>query len=192
VGFIIPTGNLGNAVAALWAKRIGMPIGPVVLALNSNRGLADFVSTGKFTPSETIPTLANAMDVGNPSNLERLRDLYPDIDSVRQSIRAGFVLDQEIESEIRSSERDWGKLICPHTATAAVVRKRMDAEAGGEQEWALVSTAHPAKFETIVEPLIGHSVSVPPALAEVLKKRWVHDEISADYGALISTLVVSV
>ena len=184
-GFVIPSGNLGNALAALWAKRIGFPIGPVVLALNANRVIADFLASGVFSPAPTRATLANAMDVGNPSNLERLRALYPEISKLREDVRAESVSDDEIRQEIRRSEKEWGQVLCQHTATAAVVRKRVSADATlGDRDWVLVSTAHPAKFESVVEPLIGHTVEVPAALAEILNRPARCVSIRPNYGAL--------
>ena len=75
--FIVPSGNLGNAVACLWARRMGLPIGDVVLAHNANRGVPDYLASGDWQPRPSLATLASAMDVGNPSNLERLRALFP-------------------------------------------------------------------------------------------------------------------
>lgn len=185
-GFIIPTGNLGNALAALWAKKIGMPIGPIVLALNANRGLVDYLANGSFAPNATISTLANAMDVGNPSNLERLRGLAPDVSFLRKEVRAESVGDAEIRAEIRGSEAEWGQALCPHTATAAVARKRLGT--GSDAEWILVATAHPAKFEAIVEPLIGHTLPIPSALAEILRRPAVKTAIPATLSALLVEL----
>jgi threonine synthase len=188
-GLIIPSGNLGNALAALWAKRMGFPIGPVILALNETRGVADFLSSGVFTPAPTRATLANAMDVGNPSNLERLRALFPDVARLRAEVRADWVSDEEIRQEIRESEARWGAALCPHSATAAVLRRRFSAEPGFDaREWILVATAHPAKFDSVVEPLVGHPLEVPPALAAILKRPAVSIPIAPTYGALRAVL----
>jgi threonine synthase len=166
-GFIIPSGNLGNSLAALWAKRLGFPIGKIALALNANFTVSRFLKTGIFSPEPTRATLANAMDVGNPSNLERLRHLYPEMNGLRADVSADSVTDEEIHREIALSEAEWGQALCPHTATAAVSRKRLPS---GANPWVLVATAHPAKFESIVEPLVGHSIEVPPALAAILSR----------------------
>jgi threonine synthase len=182
-GFIIPTGNLGNALAAFWAKKIGLPLGPIVFALNANRGIADYVAGREFGDAKTVATLANAMDVGSPSNLERLRNLAPEL----KAMRAESVSDEEIRAEIRSSEKEWGQPLCPHTATAAVARKRI-GENSGTREWILVSTAHPAKFESIVEPLIGHAIEVPAALAEILRRPAEKTEIAPRYADLLREL----
>ena len=75
--YIIPAGNLGNAFAAVWARALGFPIARIILAHNANRTVPDFLETGVWQPRPSIATLASAMDVGNPSNMERMRALYP-------------------------------------------------------------------------------------------------------------------
>jgi threonine synthase len=106
------------------------------------------------------------MDVGNPSNMERLRSLYPEIDQVRGQVTACSVTDAEIRTTIKRDAVELGQVWCPHTATAAHVYRQLQPQSG--THWVLVSTAHPAKFNDIVEPLIGHELPVPPALAALL------------------------
>lgn len=166
--FIIPTGNLGNALACVWAREVGLPIGEIVLASNANVTVPDFLRTGEWLPRPSVATLASAMDVGNPSNMERLRWLYPDWSELRRRVTAQSVSDDEIRSTIRGDHVELGQTWCPHTATAACVYRRLDARRAAER-WVLVATAHPAKFNDIVEPLIGGAVPVPPALAALLE-----------------------
>ena len=85
--FIIPSGNLGNSVACVCARKLGLPIGRIVLAHNANRTVPDFLATGEWRPRASVPTLASAMDVGTPSNLERLRALFPDLEAVRGAVQ---------------------------------------------------------------------------------------------------------
>jgi threonine synthase len=164
-GFIIPSGNLGNATAAFWTARLGLPIREIVLATNANDTLTRFLARGPWDPRPTIATLASAMDVGNPSNMERLIDLYGGPENARQALRASLVTDAEIRRAIAEGLERWGEVWDPHTATAAVVRDRL-----ATPDWVLVSTAHPAKFEGIVEPLIGRPVAIPVALGELLQR----------------------
>jgi threonine synthase len=181
-GFIVPTGNLGNAVAALWAKRIGFPIAQVVLATNANRPITEYFASGQWQPHPTVATLANAMDVGNPSNIERLRHLYPDFKDLTRDVHTLSVTDEQIRDTIRRGPKEWGEIWCPHTATAVVARERLQQTSkngGFASDWILVATAHPAKFETIVEPLIGKLVEIPPALAALLDREPVFTEIEA-------------
>jgi threonine synthase len=172
--FIIPSGNLGNAVAALWAKKMGFPIGQIVMATNANRAVPDYLQSGIITPHETISTLANAMDVGKPSNLERAIHLYPQIQDFRNDVSAISVSDEEIRNTIKKAAKE-GKVFCPHTATAVQVRESIPSD-----HWIVVATAHPAKFETIVEPLIGKKVEVPAVLTALLNKKSIYTEIGTN------------
>lgn len=180
---IVPTGNLGNAVAALWAKRVGFPIGRVVLATNANRTLIDYFENGRYEIRPAIPTLANAMDVSAPSNFERLQHLYPDLHFLKQDVTVVSVTDDEIREVIRADARDCNQTWCPHTATAVVAKRKTQTEHA-----ILCATAHPAKFETIVEPLIGKTIEVPPRLASTLRGESHSQDLPADYAAFVSAL----
>ena len=169
-GFIIPTGNLGNAFACIMAREMGLPIGPVILATNANRTIADYFETLQWLPRASLQTLASAMDVGDPSNMERLRHLVGDADVLREQIGVLSVTDEQIEASIRQDFRDFGFATCPHTATATHTWRQLEPELADRHDWILVATAHPAKFETIVEPLIGTAVPVPSELAALLSR----------------------
>src|SRR4051812_44638175 len=147
--FIIPSGNLGNSVACVWARRVGLPIGRIVLAHNSNRTVPDFLASGTWLPRASIPTLASAMDVGTPSNMERLRALFPDIDTVRDAVRAESVEDSAIRARITRDFREYGKTWCPHTAIAAEVYARLPAGERAATRWAIVATAHPDRKSVV-------------------------------------------
>ncbi|MGN6521158.1 MAG: pyridoxal-phosphate dependent enzyme, partial [Dokdonella sp.] len=184
--FIVPTGNLGNAFAAILARACGLPIGDILLATNANRTLPDFFAGTDYTPRASVATLANAMDVGAPSNFERLRWLYPDDADLRRAVTAEAVDDATIRATLRAyAER--GLVVCPHTATALHVLDRRRA-AGDHADAIVVATAHPAKFDTIVEPLLGHPVDVPPALAAVLARPAHAQPIRAAYAKLCAVL----
>ena len=169
LNFVVPTGNLGNALACLLARRMGLPIGELVLASNANTVLPDFFAGGDYAPQPSIATLANAMDVGAPSNFERLRFLYPDDGELRATLRAEAVSDEQIRAAIVRTRETRGHVVCPHTACAAEVLDRLRAR-GEQGDWAAVATAHPAKFPEVVEPLLGGSVPAPPALAAMLAR----------------------
>lgn len=169
-GFVIPTGNLGNAVACIMSREMGLPIGPVVLATNANRSIPDYFESLKWSPRPSVQTLALAMDVGNPSNMERLRSLLGDAEVLRERLHVISVDDEMIEDEIRRCFREFGFAICPHTATACYAWRHMDPALRDISHWILLATAHPAKFETIVEPLIACDVPLPPELAETLAR----------------------
>jgi len=187
LNFVVPTGNLGNALACILARAIGLPIGEIVLATNANATLSEFFDGGDYHPRAGIGTLANAMDIGAPSNFERLRWLYPDDAGLRAAFTAIRIDDDAIRETIGRRYRQHGEILCPHTACAVnaleQVRKR-----GAEGDWAAVATANAAKFDTVVEPLISKQVPMPPALAELLDSPSHAEALDADYAALLKRL----
>ena len=183
-GFVVPSGNLGNVVACLWARTMGLPIGPIELAHNANLAVPEYLRTGDWRPRPSVSTLASAMDVGNPSNMERLRSLYPEWHELARQVRAHSVTDEQIRERIVVDFRRLGECWCPHTATAAHVYAGLDHAARRDHHWVLVATAHPAKFNEVIEPLIGEEVPVPPALGELLQLPSRFDEIASDLDSL--------
>jgi len=181
-GVIVPSGNLGNVLAALYARECGLPLGEIVLATNANRPVTHYVETGDWTAFETEQTLATAMDVGNPSNMERILYHWPEVEGLREAITAERVGDEAIERQIQRGPDVWGEVWCPHTATAVEARERLDPD--DERPWILVATAHPAKFPEVVEPRIGREVPIPDALAEVMARSSPAPEISPSLDAL--------
>ncbi len=186
-GFIIPTGNLGNALACVMVRAMGLPVGDIVLATNANRTLADYFSGNNYAPRASIATLANAMDVGAPSNFERLTWVYPEASDLRNALRAEWVDDDAIGAMITRAPSTHGIVAGPHTACALVALERL-RQAGNQDDWIAVATAHPAKFDSIVEPRIHRSVEVPPALAELLTRPKRVIPLPNDYGALCLAL----
>ena len=169
-GFIIPTGNLGNAFACIMAREMGLPIGPIILATNANRTIPDYFESLEWLPRASLQTLASAMDVGDPSNMERLRKLIGEADVLRDQLGVTSVSDDEIRAAICQDFTDFGFATCPHTATATHTWRELAPGLAKQHDWILVATAHPAKFETIVEPLIGERVPVPAELEEILSR----------------------
>ena len=194
--FIIPSGNLGNSVACVFAKQLGLPIGRIVLAHNANRAVPDFLQSGEWKPRPGVPTLASAMDVGTPSNMERLRALFPGIEALRSAVRAESVTDAEIQKRVAADYNQYGKVWCPHTATAAEVYARMKREEQGNSlsggRWILVATAHPAKFREIVEPLIGQRIEMPESLAKLFSRPVSSVDLQPELAALAGALNTTV
>ncbi len=178
--FVIPTGNLGNAFACLLARECGLPIERIVLATNANRVLADYVATGIYSPQPSLATLANAMDVGAPSNVERLRHRFPE---VAKAVSADWVDDETIRETIKASP----EAICPHTACGVAVLKRLRSQ-GVKGPFVVAATAHPAKFDSIVEPLVGRAIPVPPALAELLARPAKAQPLAPNLAALADAI----
>jgi threonine synthase len=147
-----PSGNFGNLTAGLMAKRAGLPIARFVAATNVNDEVPAYLATGRFEPRASIHTIANAMDVGNPSNFERMTWLYGgDVDAMRRDIVGSRHDDDEVRATIRRVYQERGYLLDPHSAIAYLGLKAHAHGAPG----IFLATAHPAKFIEIVGPITG-------------------------------------
>jgi threonine synthase len=171
--FSTPSGNFGNLTAGLMAKRAGLPIGRFVAATNVNDVVPVYLETGRFEPRPSQATLSNAMDVGHPSNFDRMLWLYgSDLEAMRRDVVGCRFSDDDVRATIRRVYEERGYLLDPHSAIAymgligEVGRVGQVGQAG--RVGVFLSTAHPAKFAEIVEPIIGRPVEKPPALAEAL------------------------
>jgi threonine synthase len=181
--FVVPSGNLGNLCAGLIAARAGMPVSGFTAAVNANRGFADFLQGADFEPHQAVSTTSNAMDVGAPSNLERIRWLYGgDDDALRQDVEGVSVSDRDVSACIRRVHDDTGYVLDPHTAVAFEAASRHHA--APDAPVVVLATAHPAKFPTVVEAAIGRKVVVPPSLENTRHRAEVMQEIGPSLDAL--------
>jgi len=187
-GFIVPSGNLGNATACVMAKRMGARIGPIVLACNANRTVPDYFAMQAWRPRPSVATLASAMDVGNPSNMERLQSLFGDEQKLRKELKAIAVEDEQIEASIGFAFNDWGKAWCPHTATALYAYADMPEETQQERPWVVVATAHAAKFAEVVEPVIGEKLVMPESLASLMDREAHSESLEPNIKAFVEAL----
>jgi threonine synthase len=183
-GFLVPTGNLGHGFAILYARAMGLPIGPVRLVTNANRTLSDWQASGTYAPLPAVATLANAMDVGAPSNFERLIALPPALRELRVDLVEDEAIRARIAAEYRASRYIW----CPHSATAAEAFARLSDGERDARPWIAAATAHPFKFRESIEPLIGASIAPPPALAAILGRTARKTVIPAELAALTAAL----
>lgn len=182
-GFIIPSGNLGHATAAYWAQAMGFPIREIVLSTNANTVLSDYLESGNYSARPSIQTLANAMDVGNPSNFERLQYLFPSFEEFKQHVHTISVPDVEISQTIQSIYQRFYYLSCPHTATAFHARTKLNA-----QPWIVVATADPGKFSTLIEPIIKTTVPLSANLQALLNRKTTKKEINPSLSELMEYL----
>lgn len=165
----VPSGNLGNLTAGLFAKRMGLPIDRFIAANNRNDVFREYLQTGQYRPRASVQTIANAMDVGAPSNFDRILDLYShshkaithDISSYRYS-------DEEIKTAIKNVYRESGYLLDPHGASAYLALKegKKPNETG-----IFLATAHPAKFKETVEACTGTPIDIPDDLAAFMQHK---------------------
>ena len=189
--FIIPTGNLGNSLACIWARHLGLPIDRVVLAVNANRSIPDFLASGDWQPQASRATLASAMDVGNPSNMERLRHLFPAIETLRGAVSSVSISDAEIEARVVADFAQYQRVWCPHTAVAAEAYARMPVAEKSAHHWVIVATAHPAKFSEIMQPLVGAALRTPPSLQALYERPSRFETLPADLASLRTALLAT-
>ena len=169
--FSTPSGNFGNLTAGLMARRAGLPMARFVAATNVNDVVPEYLKTGRFEPRPSVPTIANAMDVGHPSNFERMLWLYDgDLDAMRRDIVGSRHTDDDVRATIRRVYDERGYLLDPHSAIAyAGLKAQLESEAD-DRTGVFLATAHPAKFAEIVEPIVGREMEKPAPLAEALAR----------------------
>lgn len=158
----VPSGNFGNLTAGLIAQRMGLPIKRFIAANNRNDVFFDYLKTGTYTARPSIPTIANAMDVGDPSNFARILDLYGHSHAaIKAAISGASYTDDEIGQTVKGVFEQTGYLLDPHGACGyrALSEQLQPGEVG-----VFLETAHPAKFKDTVEKLIGQSVAIPATL----------------------------
>ncbi len=166
--FTVPSGNFGNLAAGLMAKAMGLPGVHFLAATNANDEVPEFLETGRFRPRPSRRTLSTAMDVGNPSNLDRILHLYNhDLNALRKDLKAWKVGDEDTLACIRRIRRERGYLLDPHSAVGWAAMERGLARDKGRRG-VLLATAHPAKFAEVVELAVEEEIPVPPALAQCL------------------------
>ena len=188
--FCTPSGNFGNLTAGLFAKRSGLPVEHFIAATNINDVVPQYLATGLFAPRPSVPTLSNAMDVGHPSNFERMSWLYGgDLEAMRRDVTGCAFTDDDVRAAIREVYATRGYLLDPHSAIAYMGIAAQGGRVG--QAGVLLATAHPAKFGEIVEPIIGRPVEKPPALAQALGRPRHVIKIDASFEALRSLLTES-
>jgi threonine synthase len=163
--FSVPSGNFGNLAAGLLAKAMGMTGASFLAATNLNDGVPEYLRTGRFTPRPSTRTLSTAMDVGDPSNLDRILHLYEgSLDALRKDLVGRRVTDTETDACIRRVHRETGYILDPHSAVGFSALEK-ELEARTDATGVLLATAHPAKFAEVVEPAIGQPLPIPPELA---------------------------
>ena len=182
----VPSGNFGNLAAGVIAMRLGAPIAGFSAPTTINDTFPRYLASGRVEPRPSVTTLANAMDVGNPSNLERLRWLFKDdVQAMRSVITSSAHTDDEVRHAIAELHDRYGYVADPHTAIAYLGAVPVAPMARGAL---FLSTAHPAKFREVVEPVIKKAVQLPEALADTLTREKVAVRIAPVLGALADLL----
>ena len=167
--FCVPSGNFGNITAALFAHRMGLPIKRFIAANNANDVFYQYLQTGKYQPKPSVQTIANAMDVGNPSNFARIYDLYGGNHHTISQLIAGFRFsDDEIRATIRDCFQQTGYVLDPHGACGY---KALQLSLSENEHGVFCETAHPAKFKETVDAVLPNPINVPERLARFMQGR---------------------
>jgi len=167
--FCVPSGNFGNITAALFAHRMGLPIKRFIAANNANDVFYQYLQTGKYRPKPSVQTIANAMDVGNPSNFARIYDLYGGNHHTISQLIAGFRFnDDEIRATIRDCFQQTGYVLDPHGACGY---KALQLSLRENEHGVFCETAHPAKFKETVDAVLPTPIDIPERLARFMQGR---------------------
>ena len=163
----VPSGNFGNITAALFGHRMGLPIKRFIAANNANDIFYNYLQTGKYEPKASRQTIANAMDVGDPSNFARIYDLYKgDHSAVTSLISGATYSDDMIRETMRQCYADNGYILDPHGACGY---RALSEQLKAGETGVFCETAHPAKFKDTVDSIIGAEVEIPERLAAFMK-----------------------
>ncbi|MBK6947217.1 MAG: threonine synthase [Haliscomenobacter sp.] len=192
--FSIPSGNFGTLSAGLMAKKMGLPVQQFLAATNTNDIVPKYLHTGIFSPRPSIPTLSNAMDVGNPSNFPRILDLFPETrecstwNMITQAISGEGFSDQETENAMREIYSQYHYIMDPHGAVGYLAMQRYQQKQPNHRG-IILETAHPAKFLSDVERILGFSIPVPERLASLENRTKQSTPLKAEFRELKSYLM---
>lgn len=182
----VPSGNFGNITAGLFGKRMGLPISRFIAANNRNDIFLNYLNTGKYSPKPSVSTIANAMDVGDPSNFVRVTDLYnQSLDALKKDVSGCMYTDEQIGTTIQETKAATNYLLDPHGAIGYQALKDYLKE--GETGF-FIETAHPAKFKTTVDGILNSNIEIPEKLQEFMKGTKKSIEMDKEFASFKSFL----
>ncbi|MDP4149243.1 MAG: threonine synthase [Bacteroidota bacterium] len=185
----VPSGNFGNICAGLLAHRSGLPVRHFIAACNANNVVPSYLQTGRYQARTAIPTLSNAMDVGDPSNFVRILELFhKEFDALTNVLTSYSISDEETRATIRELLANHHYLADPHGAVGYLALARYldeQGSAGGEQlKGICLETAHPVKFYDVVEPITGEKIPLPESVQSLIGRKKQSTRVEADYSQL--------
>ena len=184
----VPSGNFGNLTAGLLAWKMDLPIHHFIAATNVNNVVPEYLKSGTYQPKASIPTISNAMDVGNPSNFSRLSALFDDnIDSIRQVLSGCFYNDEETRSEMKKMYDQYNYIADPHGAIGHRALQSYLNKNGGIGFF--LETAHPAKFDSLVNETLGIDMELPDRLKTLLDRTKNATPLDKNYDQFKSFLL---
>ena len=185
----VPSGNFGNICSALFGKRMGLPINRFIAANNANDVFFNYLKTGAYNPRASVQTIANAMDVGDPSNFARIYDLYgKSHQAICADISGATYTDEQIAETMRQCLKETGYQLDPHGACG--YRALQEGLREGEVGFFL-ETAHPAKFKQVVDDICGTDVEIPARLQAFMKGQKQSVPMTKDFAAFKEFLLES-
>lgn len=183
VVFTVPSGNFGNIGAGLLAYKMGLPVRHFVAATNANDTVPRFLESGHYEPRPSIQTLANAMDVGNPSNWVRILELFGhDMRALKPVVSSYAFTDGDTAAAIQALFNRYHYIACPHTAIAWLAAEADRKANPGPYASVFLSTAHPCKFPEVFPPEIKGHIQVPPQVSALAGRLKNTVELGVDYG----------
>ena len=180
--FSVPSGNFGNLTAGLLAYKMGLPVNRFIASTNINNVVPQYLESGTYEARPSLSTVSNAMDVGNPSNFERMNDLFQeDVAKFREIISGYYFTDEETKATVQKVYKESGYLLDPHGAVAYMGLVQYQKEQQEDFNGVLLETAHPAKFIETVEESILEKIEVPEKLSAFGKKEKVATLFPVDF-----------
>lgn len=190
VVFTVPSGNFGNIGAGLLAYKMGLPVSHFVAGTNVNDTVPRFLQSGQYEPKASVQTLANAMDVGNPSNWVRIQDLFHNnLPELQGMISSYTYNDEETKKGMDELYEQFKYVACPHTAIAYLASKAYRKDHPGEYASVFLSTAHPCKFPEAISEEVYKEVKLPAGAEKLQGKAKLADELKVDYDAFKAYLL---
>jgi threonine synthase len=170
VVFSVPSGNFGNLTAGLFAKKMGLPIHQFIAATNANDVVPQYLASGQYTPTPSVRTLSNAMDVGNPSNFARMLDVYGSTwNNMKNDIKGYAYTDEATKEAVKEVFVKYNYVIDPHGAVGYLALK--EYQKANDVVGIVLETAHPTKFLDDMESILNHKLDIPERLASLADKK---------------------
>jgi len=183
--FSVPCGNFGNLTAGLFANRMGIPVEKFIAATNANDTFPYFLNSGTLQDQDAIQTISNAMDVGVPSNLDRIQTLFhDDINLIKKDISSWSFSDDETKDCIQNIHNNFDYLIDPHTAIGVLGLNEYREKTNSRTKGIVLSTAHPGKFADVIEPIIGENIPLTDSLQIAMEKEKISIKMSKKFSDL--------
>ena len=187
--FSVPSGNFGNIAAGLLSRKMGLPIDKFIAATNTNDVIPQFFKNNKYNPKPSVTTISNAMDVGNPSNMVRIMDIYKELDNLKNDMESWSFSDNETKNCIIKTFNLNHYLLDPHSSIGLLGIQKYLKKSKSDCNGVFLGTAHPSKFSDILESIINKKVELPETLSNTMKKEKKSKILKNDYNEFYDYLI---